>query len=1193
MKAARLQATLLVFVAFTSCLVYSQSSEGRILGTVSDQSGAVIAGAKVTVTSVTRNVTRQLLTTASGEYVAPNLEPGPYTVTAEAPGFKKAVSTPFVLEVSRDIRMDLKLQTGAVTETMEVNAEQSLVDTTDATLNGVLSNKAISELPVQGRDFQNLLELHPGVQRTPGGGFHSVTSNGNRPDDNNFFIDGADDNDAYYGETVVNDAGIQGTPASFLPLDSIQEFNTQESPTADYGVKPGVVMNIGIKSGTNDLHGSAYYFHRNAAFDARNYFNPAPQPASALIMHEFGASLGGPILRNKWFYFVNYEGIRDKVGNPGVTDSPVTVSLASQMGGIANSDGSPNSALYSIPDAISYLNSPAGLSYCQDKYDNIGTCTINPLSLQLTNLFLPNPGFTMSQSDPAAINFDFVNKNRGDNLVAKTDYVLNSKNALSARFIYSNTNQTEEDTIPLRPEWLSTTSPITQVFGVSWTSNPSSAWSNEVRFSYNSFDEAIAPVDQHVNPTQYGLNTGVTDPRLFGFPRVSAGGEFNYMGGNSSWPLYTTPSKTYNFSDTASYTRGKHTIRFGGSFRYGDVNYFRAGYGRGRVDFRHLWNFMAGDVRRWRSLYGDPSRDVSQSSFGFFVEDDIKATSRVTLNLGLRYDVTNPIKDAHDLLANYAPTSTTGLLQVGQGISSPYPTNYNNVSPRIGFAWDVFGTGKTVLRSGFGMIFEQPSIRTFMFNGGGLNLNPTGIPYIDGNGVQQTPKGTITSFLRVSTDGTLINWLAPNQSPTIFPNASNAGNVCSLFDSAGNVNQCSVFAVDQHLRTPYVMNWNFNLQQQLAKDTVLQVAYVANHGVRLYSITDINQVNPNSPLETDPTGQGNSPCELIYGGANCEGPGRPLNANCPVAQGGLGLGGPCFPWLGFFNYLSNHSNSNYNSLQVTLTKRYSRGLYLLAGYTYGHAIDTATSNLAGVPPDSNNYAEERGNGDYDIRHRFTFSATYDLPSVKTKGQMLEGWQITSILNLQSGEPFTLSDAGDDISLTGEFNDRWNMVGPASNIPWSQVSPLPYISYSDFGTDSSGNVTGNSQCIAAAGGPASAGAQQLLNFGCFVSGSTVLTAPVYGTQGNMGRNIFRGPRFTNWDMSLSKVWKLKERVKLQLRGEFFNILNHANFDVFTMNTDLSVPSTVGTVVYTPDVAAANPVIGSGGSRHIQIGAKLLW
>jgi hypothetical protein len=1166
-----------MFLVFELSLV-AQTSQGRILGTVVDPSGAVVANAGVTITNMGTGVSRTVVTTSAGDYTAPNLDPGTYTISVESKGFKKTVSTPILLEVSREVRVDLKLQPGMVTETMMVTAEAESVDTTNATLNGVLSNKAISELPVQGRDFQNLLELHPGVQRTPGGGFHSVTSNGNRPDDNNFFIDGADDNDAYYGETVVNDAGIQGTPASFLPLDAIQEFNTQESPSADYGVKPGVVMNIGIKSGTNNIHGTAYYFTRNAAFDARNYFDPAPEPVAALIMHEFGASLGGPIKKDKWFYFVNYEGIRDKVGNPGLTDSPVTASLASQLGGIANSDGSPNSASYSVPDAIAYFNDPNNVSYCLNN-TNSTTCTVNPLSVQLANLFLPNPGYTLTQSDPAGINFDFNNKNRGDNLVAKTDYTLNAHHVLSARFIYANTDQTEEDTIPLRPQWLSTTSPTTQVFGVSLASTFGSAWTNEIRFSYNRFNEAIFPVDHNVNPLTYGLNTGVTDPRLFGFPRVNPGTDaFNYMGGNSSWPLETTPSKTDSFSDTANYTRGKHTIRFGGSFRYGDVDYYRAGYGRGRVDFSDLTDFMDGNVRRWRFLYGDPARNVSQKSLGFFAQDDFRVRSNVTLNLGLRYDITNPIKDSRNLLANYVPTSPSGIVQVGQGISSPYPTNYNNLSPRIGLAWDVFGTGKTVFRSGFGIIFEQPSIRTFMYNGGGLNLNPSGVPYVDGNGNLIQPKGTITSFLRESSDGTLINW---SSTGPIFPSA--AGNQCSLFDADENPNQCNVFAVDPHLKTPYVMNWNFNVQQELTKSTVLQIAYVANHGVKLYSVTDINQVNFANDYAS-------SPANLHPGG---EAYGRPLNTNCPVSEGGLGTGGPCFPWLGFFNYLSNHSDSIYNSLQVTLTKRYSHGLYLLAGYTWAHAIDTATSNLAGVPPDSTNYNEERGNGDYDIRHRFTLSVTYDLPSVKTKGQMLEGWQATSIVNLQTGEPYTLGDYGDDISGTGELNDRWNMTGPASSIHWSATNPIPYISYDAFSTDEYNNVIGNQQCINAAGGPASAGAQQLLNFGCFVSGSTVLTPPVYGAQGNMGRNIFRGPAFANWDFSLAKVWKLNERVRLQFRGEVFNILNHANFDVFTMNTDLSSPSSAGLVIFTPDVASSNPVIGSGGSRHIQLGAKIIW
>ena len=1164
MKARFFSLTIAVLLSFAGILA-AQTSQGRVLGTVYDQSGAVVAHAKVTIINTATGVSRSEITNGAGEYVASNLDAGNYALSVEVAGFKR-ISTTFLMEVSRDVRLDLKLQPGAATETVQVIAEGELADTTDATLNGVLSNKAISDLPVQGRDFQNLLELHPGVQRTPGGGFHSVTSNGNRPDDNNFFIDGADDNDAYYGETVVNDAGIAGTPASFLPLDSIQEFNTQESPTADYGVKPGVVMNIGIKSGTNDIHGSAYYFHRNAAFDARNYFNPAPQPVSSLLMHEFGASIGGPILKNKWFYFVNYEGIRDRVGNPGIVDSPVTSSLASQMGGISDpTDGTPISALYSIPDAISYFdptnpNYAANLDYCQNNYDWFANCAVNPLSDQLRLLFLPNPGFTASQFDPAAINFNFNNKNRGDNLVAKTDFVLNQHNVLSARFIYANTNQTEEDAFPLRPEWLSTTSPITKVFGVSLASTPSSAWSNEVRFSYNSFNEAIFPLDHSVNPTTYGLNTGVTDPRLFGFPRISPGGEFDYLGGNSSWPLYTTPSKTYSFSDTASYTRGRQTIRFGGNFRFGDVDYFRAGTGRGRVDFRHLWNFISGDVRRWRLLYGDPTREVSQKAFGFFVEDDVKATRRLTLNLGLRYDVTNPIKDSHNLLANYVPTSASGLVQVGQGISSPYPTSYNNLSPRIGMAWDVFGTGKTVVRSGFGIIFEQPSIRTFMFNGGGLNLNPSGIPYVDANGVTQQPTGSITSFLQISSDGSQINWLAPNQSPTIFPNASNSGSVCSA-DSP-----CDVFGVDQHLKTPYVMNWNFNVQQALSPTTLLQVAYVANHGVKLYSGTDINQVNP---LYDD-------------GGEQI---GRPLTTNCPSnGTFGQGFGGPCFPYIGFLDFLSNHSNSNYNSLQVTLTKRYSHGLYLLAGYTYGHAIDTATSNLAGVPPNSNDYNAERGNGDYDIRHRFTLSATYDLPSLKTKSQLLEGWQITSILNLQAGLPYTLGDYSNDISFTGEFNDRWNMTGKPKDIHWSPTTPIPFFDFSD-------DAHSNAACMAQAS--ALGTVDNLLYYGCYQQGTAVITPPADMTQGTMGRNIFRGPRFTNWDMSLTKVFKLHERLKLQLRGEVFNILNHANFDTFTMNTDLGVTNNLGTVVYTPDVAAANPVIGSGGSRHIQLGGKLIW
>jgi hypothetical protein len=1172
----------LIAVLVSVTLLSAQTYQGRILGTVTDASGAVVAAAKVTVTNTGTNASRVLITNRVGEYVAPNLDPGTYSVSGEAPGFKKTESRSVVLEVSRDVQVNLQLQPGTISETIEVTDQETMADTSDSTLNGVLENKAINELPLEGRDFQNLLPLHPGVQRTPGGGFQSITSNGNRPDENNFFIDGATDNDVYYGESVVNEAGIQGTPASFLPLDAIQEFNTQESPSAEYGEKPGVVMNLGLKSGTNDVHGSAYYFGRNNALDARNFFNPIPQPVAALIMHEFGVSVGGPIKKNKWFYFVNYEGIRDKVGNPGVYDSPVTVSLASQLGGVANPDGSPNSATYSLPDAI---------TYCLQGYN--GPCTPNPLSMTLSKLFLPNPGFTLKQSDPAAINFDFNNTNRGDNLVAKTDYHLNDHHTLSARYFYSNSDLVEMDTIPIRPEWLSTTNPTTQIFGVNWVWSPNSIWVNEARYSFDSFNEAIFPLDHNVNPLAYGINTGITDPTLFGFPRINPGtDEFDYMGGNSSWPLETTPSKTQNWSDSVSYNAGKHGLRFGGQFMYGDVDYFRATEGRGRVDFSDLTDFVAGTVHRWERLYGDPQRNVSMKSFGLFIQDGYRVRPRLTLNFGLRYGVNFPIKDSRNLLANYVPTLSNGqpggIVQVGDGISSPYSTRYNNISPRVGFAYDIFGNGKTVLRGGGGIIFVQPSIRTFMFSGGGLNLNPTtaALGVTPGN-------GSISSFLVSSSDASQINW-GTGPGP-VFPSSST--------QSCSASSQCSVFATTPNLKTPYVENWNVNVQQALSPTALLQAAYVANHGVDLYSVLDINQVNPNSPLESP------SNCD------HCESLGRPLNENCSISQGGLGLGGPCFPYMGFLDQLGNQGNSIYQSLQVTFTKRYAYGLYALAGYTWAHAIDTATSNTpSNTPQNSLDYAAERGNADFDIRNRFTLSLAYDLPSRKSPWQMLQGWQVASIVTLEGSEPYTLYDFGDDVSLTGELEDRWNISGPPSNIHWSATTPLNYIQPSEFNVDQNQNVISGmtpqaQQCVTAAlaaGGHAAAnqlnGNPNFINAtgfpstagGCYVSGATVLTAPAPGNFGNMGRNIFRGPPFREWDFSIAKIWKFNERVKMQFRGEFFNILNHPNFDVFSMNNDVSVPAAVGTAIFTPDLGtASNPVLGTGGSRHVQLGVKVLW
>jgi len=399
MKSCRSGLILIALVAAWSTLVSAQTYQGRILGSVTDSSGAVVGGAKVTVTNTATGVSRNLTANGVGDYNAPNLEPGPYMVTAEAPSFKRAQRTGLQLEVAKDIRVDFRLDPGAISETVTVSEEAPVVNTTNDVLGGTFSNKAINELPLLGRDFQNLADLQPGVQRTPGGGFLSLTANGNRPNDNNYIVDGLDDNDAYYGSTVINAEGVEGTPATHLPIDAIQEFNVQSSPEADYGWKPGAIINIGIKSGTNSFHGSTYYFNRNSALDARNWFNPSPDPTAALNFHQFGASAGGPIFKNKLFIFGNYEGVRAVVGNPGLVSVPVSTSI-----------GDPDN---SIADAFALCTANANCSATSQKLAT----------------FLPfNPG------PDTELNLDLNNRNREDNGILKLDYHLSEKNSLVATY---------------------------------------------------------------------------------------------------------------------------------------------------------------------------------------------------------------------------------------------------------------------------------------------------------------------------------------------------------------------------------------------------------------------------------------------------------------------------------------------------------------------------------------------------------------------------------------------------------------------------------------------------------------------------------------------------------------------------------------------------------------------------------------
>jgi hypothetical protein len=1105
-----------IFVLTFSVTVLAQY-EGRILGTITDQSGGAVKDARVIITNVDTGVPRNLSTNEAGDYVAPNLPPGMYRITVEATGFKRIERTGVRLEVGKDVRIDLSLTPGDIAETIRVTGDAPLIETTNDTQGGSFANKAINDLPLNGRDYQNLVVLRPGVQRYIGGGFLSISSNGNRPEDNNFIVDGIDNNDPYYGAQVINTEGVQGTPGSILPIDAIQEFNVVENPPADYGWKPGAIINLGIKSGTNDVHGTAYYFNRNDKLDARNFFNTPPDPKKELSQHQFGGSLGGPVVKNKTFLFGAYEGVRALISNSNGVNTPATVPLAG---------GDPTN---SIPDAIAAL-AARGIP-------------VNPLSRNLigTGAFTGNgpfPGLfpvnngTNSQG-PSVIITGFPNTNRMDAFIIKGDHHFNDRHSITARYFLGDSLQQEQDIAVLRPEWRSQSQLRAQVVGANYTWTPSSRWVNEAKFGYNRFWQAILTVDHDKNPVStYGINAAnITNPVNFGMPRIDISG-FNQVGGNSGWPLLTIPNETYQVADNVSYTRGRHTFRFGGEFREGKTDNLRNRRGKGRIRFlgdaafagsTPLEDFLAGFPTRGEIFIGDSERHVSIRSFGAFFQDDWRVSNRLTVNLGVRYDLNSAIRERKNLLGNFDPA--VGLQQVGVNISSPYNTDFNNFAPRLGIAWDPWGKGKTVIRAGGAIIYEIPHLAIFLGQNGinnattpGLNVIPTAAvgSNLFGHG------GTILGAATTQRGG--LNW-------TVAGPIFNAAIDCTA-------NPCDILGVARNLRTPYVITWNFNVQQAFGNSTSLQVGYVGNRGVKLYSIRDINQVNP----------------ALDDGGEQV---GRPFNAR--------------FPFLGFINFMENGYTSTYHALQASLTQRVWHGLTFVAGYTYSHAIDDVSLNRAFQPQDSNRARLERGSSDNDVRHRFTLALTYDLPSKKGWGQMLEGWQVNSIVVLQTGFPWSAYDFDNDVSLTGEFSDRWNINGDPSRLHFSPGSPIPC-------TNSSGSSAFD------AGGV------------CHAYANGLLTMPAPGTFGNMGRNIFLGPPFKNWDFSVVKTFRFGERVSVQVRGEFFNVLNHPNIAnpqstslIFTAN-DLGNPGGFGLTNFTPDVSAANPVIGAGGARNIQLGLK---
>src|SRR5580692_360085 len=657
-----LAANLGVFLL--SLPVFAQGNAGRILGSVTDQTGAAVAGATVTVTDLQRGITRTLTTDDAGQYSAPNLLPGTYKVRAESKGFKAVERLNIGLEVGNDVRIDLVLPAGQISEVVQVMEEVPLVDTTSAILGGTIDNKTINDLPLNGRDYQKLLTLRPGVMIYPGGGGWDQSANGIRPESNAYLVDGMTNDEPFSALSVINAPGLTGDAVTVIPIDAIQEFNTQMNPKAEYGWKPGVTVTVGLKSGTNTIHGTAYAFGRSDAFDARNYFNPTSQPKTALDFKQFGATGGGAIIKDKLFYFVGYEGQRYSVGNSFIVTVPTTASVSGGPTNCTSPTILHGDCSLSIPDATADLAAN-------------GITTLSAQSLAILPLFPTNA------SQSSTITIGYPNVNTSDSVLGKIDYHLSQNHSFNGMVFWGRDFETAQDQAFLRPQWLSTQSQKPITGGGNWTWTPNSQWVNEARLGYVYDNKANLAVDSNTPVTAYGINTGVTDPQRFGFPQINIP-PFNSLGGGVNWPKFQGPDSVYQASDYVSYLRGKHAFKFGTEIRHGSVNEGSFRGSKGQIFFNggvaicdpqptcstskstNLEDFLAGAPTFGKITYGNPQRHETQWLSAVFFQDDWRVTPNFTLNLGLRYEYETPIREDHNLLGNFDPN--LGLVQVGHQI---------------------------------------------------------------------------------------------------------------------------------------------------------------------------------------------------------------------------------------------------------------------------------------------------------------------------------------------------------------------------------------------------------------------------------------------------------------------------------------------------------------------------------------------
>lgn len=963
---------LLLAVMLLSGQGHAQSFRGSIRGNVTDPSGSLVAGAKVTAKSKTTGLIRETMSADDGGYVLAELPVGEYVVTVTAQGFRPEAIAELV-EIGVDTTADFKLIVTGDTIDLTVNAAAPLVESTRDVLGEVVDQRLVADLPLNGRDFGKLVALVPGATVEPSGvaaiqsGFGQFSINGNRDRSNNYTVDGTDNNDPFFNNSAFNQTGIGGAPASLLPIDAIQEFNLQANFAPEYGRNSGSVVNILTKSGSNRFHGTAFEFLRNSAMDARNYFNRAVDPTTGLPVkktafrnNNFGASLGGPIIKDRTFFFGAYEGQRERVGSDFTFLVPTQSQIAGAQALIASNGMTPNPALTNI-----------------------------------LGLYQSLPGYNGASGTIGGTDLD---KNSVDSFIIKIDHQLSKNQSLTGRYALARSQQV----FPLGglgfgagsrlPEFAQTSPTRVQLASGSWLTTISASKINEVRYGYSRYRTSFAGLDGSSDPASFGTSASPFNlgSGKLGLPEIDFNGVFENLGASGFSIPRGRVSQSYQILDNFTWLKGRHTIKFGGEYRRASISSYNDNLERGIFAFfgedpsifalcpglasdpaacsdsgaLMLSSFYLGDTFPLADA-GNTHRDTFNNGLAFFGQDDVRVSSNLTLNFGMRWEYFGPIGEAHNLLSNLGADGNLAMVGT-DGLKHAYNRDLNNFGPRVGFAWNALQ--KTVVRGAYGIYYDyipQDLLIANFTNSAGLATNPIG------------PQAVVP----LNYDST--GW-----------DGSAAGNPILTLPSGPYPNPgSSIFVTPRNLVTPYAQNWNLNVEQQITPGVALQLGYIGSKGLKLVRLRDANQPDINGNYNN-------------------------------------------FPQYGPVDQFTTISFSNYDALQATLRTRNFHGLSGFAGYTWSKSLDDASDGIdfnfstVAFPQDSYHPAADYGPSNFDTRQRFTTALSYELPDFSTYKRLSHGWALNTIVTAQTGRPVPIVSANDTSGLNGvtvsNYHQRPNM-----------------------------------------------------------------------------------------------------------------------------------------------------------------------